>query len=218
LHLAKLLFAKYKAFFVGLLAYLGGWGVLVIAILDGIVPVIPLDPVVASYVYGAPHHAWIYILSGAIGSAVGSMVPFYIGRAGGELLLLKRIDRHRLEAMRDKYESQEFFFIMIPCMLPPGTPMKLIILAAGAFEMRAPLFFLAIFIGRILRFSILAYLVIKFGPGVIHVFASGFVQALPAILGTVGVLLLSYGLYKTLQRRRKKRQSDSPKRRLTDSE
>ncbi len=214
MELAKLLFAKYKAFFVGMLAYLGGWGVLVVATLDGIVPVIPLDPVVASYVYASPHKAWIYILSGAIGSAIGSMVPFWIGRAGGELLLLKRIDRHKLERMRDKYESQEFFFIMIPCMLPPGTPMKLIILAAGAFEMRAVLFFLAILVGRILRFAILAYLVIRFGPGVMDMFTHHFIAAIPAILGTIGVALLCYSIYKMVKRRRRSREENVSKKTL----
>jgi membrane protein YqaA with SNARE-associated domain len=100
---------------------------------------------------------------GAVGSVVGSLIPFWIGRKGGEPLLLKRISHARLEQLRDRYESWEFFFVFIPSMLPPPTPMKLIIFAAGAFEMRAVLFGAAIFIGRLLRFGLVAYLTFRYG-------------------------------------------------------
>lgn len=190
----KHLFGKYTAFFAGLLAYFGIWGVLVIATMDAIVPVIPLDPVIATYVYKDPHRFWLYCLMASVGSAVGSLVPYWIGRAGGELFLLKRIDRKRLEELRDRHERGEFFFIMIPCMLPPGTPMKLIILAAGVFEMRVPLFVAAMFVGRMLRFLILSFFVIQFGPNIVHVFGNLMKEHLPAVLGVTGVVMLGGAL------------------------
>ena len=67
---------------------------------------------------------------------IGSLVPFAIGRAGGELFLLKRINRERYERIRDRFERQEFLAIMIPAMLPPPTPLKLFEFAAGVFEMK----------------------------------------------------------------------------------
>ena len=47
--------------------------------------------------------------------------------------------------------------------------MKALILAAGAFEMRVPLFLAAMFLGRLVRFGVLSFLVIRFGPGIIQV-------------------------------------------------
>ena len=187
----KSIFAKYTAFFAGVLAYFGIWGVLVIATMDAIVPVIPLDPVIATYVYKDPGRFWLYCLMGSVGSAVGSLVPYWIGRAGGELFLLKRIDRKRLEEMRDRHERGEFLFIAIPCMLPPGTPMKLIILAAGVFEMRVPLFLAAMFVGRMARFLILSLLVVKFGPNIVHVFGNLFREHRTALLLTFAALALA---------------------------
>ena len=103
----------------------------------------------------------------AFGSALGSLIPYGIGRAGGELLLLKHVDRKRFERLRDRFENQEFFAMMVPAMLPPPTPFKLFLLAAGVFEMRPALFMLAIFAGRVIRFLILGFLVVRFGPGIV---------------------------------------------------
>ena len=72
----------------------------------------------------------------AAGSAVGGLLPYGLGRAGGELFLLKRINRQRFEAMRTRFESQEFWALAIPSMLPPPTPWKVVVFAAGVFEMR----------------------------------------------------------------------------------
>ena len=57
--------------------------------------------------------------------------------------------------------------MMVPAMLPPPTPFKLFLLAAGVFEMRPALFMLAIFAGRVIRFLILGFLVVRFGPGIV---------------------------------------------------
>ncbi|MFT3971939.1 MAG: hypothetical protein QM699_00205 [Amaricoccus sp.] len=46
--------------------------------------------------------------------------------------------------IRDRFEKQEFFAIMIPAMLPPPTPMKLFEFAAGVFEMKPLGYLLAI--------------------------------------------------------------------------
>ena len=76
------------------------------------------------------------LIGAAAASTLGSLVPFFIGRAGGEFFLLKRINRERYEKIRDRFERQEFLAIMIPAMLPPPTPLKLFEFSAGVFEMK----------------------------------------------------------------------------------
>jgi membrane protein DedA with SNARE-associated domain len=78
---------------------------------------------------------------------------------------------------------------MVPAMLPPPTPMKLIILAAGAFEMRPLLFALAIFIGRALRFGILSWVVVKYGPGMVRVIGYVIAQHLPWVLIALVIMI-----------------------------
>jgi len=150
-----------------LLKTLGAWGVFALTAIDSLAIPIPLDALMAGYVYGNPHRAWLYCLAGALGSSLGSLLPYGLGRAGGELFLLKRIDHARLQRIRDRFEKQEFLALMVPSMLPPPTPFKLFVFSAGVFEMRVRAFLLAIFTGRLLRFAILSVLTIKFGPQVV---------------------------------------------------
>jgi membrane protein YqaA with SNARE-associated domain len=161
------LLSRYSQFIWSVLKPLGSWGIFGIAFIDSSFLGIPLDPVVGGYVYAHPLKIWLYVFMAAAGSALGSLIPYGIGRAGGELLLLKRIDRARFERMRDRFENQEFLAMMIPAMLPPPTPFKLFVISAGVFEMRVYLFMLAIFIGRVIRFLVLGFLVVKFGPNII---------------------------------------------------
>ena len=158
---------KYGAAIAALKA-LGAWGVLIIAVLDASAFGVPMDPLVAGFVYAAPHKSWLYCLAASVGSALGSLIPFYIGRAGGELFLLKRIDEARLLRLRDRFQKQEFMALMIPAMLPPPTPFKLLVISAGGFEMKVLQFLLAVFCGRLLRFGILSGLTIYFGPQIVH--------------------------------------------------
>ena len=67
----------------------------------------PLDALMIKDV--ADNHArfLLYCLIAALGSAVGSLVPYYLGRAGGELILLKRINRERYEQPRDRFECTQ---------------------------------------------------------------------------------------------------------------
>ena len=155
------------AAWIAFLKTLGAWGVFILATIDSVAIPIPLDALVAGYVYANPHLAWLYCIAGAVGSAVGCLVPYGLGRAGGELFLLKRISEARLQRIRDRFEKQEFVALMVPAMLPPPTPFKLFVFSAGVFEMRLPAFLLAIVSGRLIRFSALSVLTVIFGPQIV---------------------------------------------------
>ncbi len=162
--LIKHILAKYTAFLWAALQPLGAWGVLVFAAVDASLLGMPLDLIVASYVYAAPRRFWIYVLMAAIGSALGSVVIYLIGYAGGELLLHRRMSKARYERIRRSFDRHEFLALMLPAILPPPFPFKLVVLSAAAFEMNFVRFLLAIFAGRLVRFAILAVLTIRFGP------------------------------------------------------
>lgn len=202
----KHILARYSQFIWSVLQPLGSWGVFAIAFMDSAAFGIPLDPVVASYVYAHPVKIWLYVFMAAAGSALGSLIPYGIGRAGGELLLLKRIDRQRFERMRDRFENQEFFAMMIPSMLPPPTPFKLFLVSAGVFEMRPHLFMLAVFVGRVIRFLVLGFLVVRFGPGIVNlvtaVMARHLVWVLLAFVLLIAVIVSHLRLRKSRANRK----------------
>jgi membrane protein YqaA with SNARE-associated domain len=172
LHALKLIYQKYSAWLVALLQPLGAFGIFVLAFIDAAAFGMPLDPMVAWYVYNQRRFFWAYVIMAAAGSALGSLVIYVIGYKGGELLLHSKMSKQRVERMRQRFEEHEFLALMVPSMLPPPTPFKLFLLAASVFEMSLRDYLLAIFFGRLIRFSILAVLTLWIGPQVIAVLAS----------------------------------------------
>ena len=163
--------AKWKFIILPALLKMGCWGIGAIALLDSSTIPVPMDAILAVYVWADKGHFWLYCLLAAAGSAVGGLLPYGLGRAGGELFLLKRVDRARYERMRERFERQEFLAMMIPSMLPPPTPWKAFVFAAGVFEMRVLPFMLAVFVGRMVRWILLSLLVLKLGPDAVGMVA-----------------------------------------------
>lgn len=180
---------RYKGFVLGVLGPLGFWGAGLAGLVDsGTIP-IPMDPLIATYAWNDHRHAWLYVVMAAAGSAVGGLIPFLLGRAGGELFLLRRIDRTRYEEMMARFEKQEFLAMAIPSALPPPTPWKAFVFGAGVFEMKIWQFMLAVFTGRAVRFGVEAVLTIKYGPEIINVVGDLFKHHLMMTLVVVAVLL-----------------------------
>jgi membrane protein YqaA with SNARE-associated domain len=164
LHALKNILTKYTAWVFRVLAPLGPWGVFAIAAVDGSLLGMPVDAVVAGYVYYHRSSFLFYVVMAAAGSALGSLVVYAIGYFGGEAVLRKRMPEERFNKIHASFERHEFWALMFPAMLPPPTPFKLFVLAASAFEMRLSHFLAAIFAGRCVRFFVLAVVTIKFGP------------------------------------------------------
>ncbi|MGH9529175.1 MAG: YqaA family protein, partial [Terriglobales bacterium] len=165
----KHILSRYTAFLWALLKPLGAWGIFVVSALDASAVGLPVDAVVGAYVYENHARFVLYVLMASAGSALGSIVIYVIGYKGGEELLRKRIPASRFEKINRTFEKHPFWSLMFPAMLPPPTPFKLFVLAAAASEMGFWKFLLAIFSGRVVRFLILALLILKFGPGFVHV-------------------------------------------------
>jgi membrane protein YqaA with SNARE-associated domain len=171
--------AEWKLLILPALLKWGIWGVAAVAVLDSSSIPVPMDAILAVYVWNDKPHFWVYCLMAAAGSALGGLLPYGLGRAGGELFLLKRVNRAKFERLRDRFQRQEFLAVMIPSMMPPPAPWKMFIFASGVFEMRIPVFLLAVFAGRMLRWLALSLLVLKLGPGAVDLVAR---HAVPTVL------------------------------------
>jgi membrane protein YqaA with SNARE-associated domain len=162
--------ARYTAWVLGLMKVLGIWGPFVIAFADSALLGMPVDFIVATYVYQDRRRLLIYIAMAALGSALGSIPLYIVGYLGGEKVLRKRISEERFLKIHTSFERHEFWALMFPGMLPPPTPFKLFVLGAAVFEMRFRDFLVAIFLGRFIRFGILSVLVLWFGPQIVSLF------------------------------------------------
>src|SRR5208337_3516263 len=174
------------------LAPLGPWGMLAFAAVDGSFMGLPLDPIFVAYVYHDRSRFLMYVLLGSAGSALGSIVLYVIGYAGGEMLLRKRLPPERFEKIHESFDQHEFWALMFPAMLPPPAPFKIFVLAAAAFGLSVADFLLAIFVGRFVRFLVEALVTLWFGPEIVTLTGNLFVRHFVWILVGVGALVVAW--------------------------
>ena len=182
--------ARYSAWILGLLKVLGIWGPFVIAFADSALLGMPVDFVVATYVYQDRRRFLLYIAMASLGSALGSIPLYIVGYLGGEKVLRKRISEARFLKIHRSFEQHEFWALMFPGMLPPPLPFKIFVLGAAVLEMRFRDFLVAVFLGRFVRFGVLSVLVLWFGPQIIGllggVFKRHWILILAVIVAGVG--------------------------------
>ena len=159
--------AKYTAWILHVLAPLGIWGVFAIAFADSALLGMPVDAIVAFYVYKDHRQLLFYVVMASLGSALGSIPLYVIGYLGGEKVLRKRISEERFQQIHRSFERHEFWALMFPGMLPPPMPFKIFVLGAAVFEMRFRDFMAAVFAGRFVRFFALSLLTLCFGPQIV---------------------------------------------------
>jgi len=191
---------KWKLVILPAIIKLGFLGAGTAALLDSSSIPVPMDLFIAGWVWADRGNFWAYVLLAAAGSCIGGLVPYWIGRAGGELFLLKHVNRERFDVLRHRFERQEFLAVMIPSCMPPPTPWKLFVFAAGVFEMPVPSFMLSVFCGRIIRWTVLSVLVIQLGPGVVNVVAH---HATTALLVVFVLALAGFGWWWVRRRKRR---------------
>lgn len=183
---------------------LGFWGVWLVALIDSSSLPVPMDFILGASVWADKSHFWVYCLMGATGSAIGGLVPYGLGRAGGELFLLKRVNRQRFEELRVKFERQEFLAVLVPSMLPPPTPWKLFVIASGVFEMRVPTFMLAVFLGRLIRWMVLSLLVLKLGQSAVTHLEALIKAHMAMFLGALAAIFVAIGLWIFLKAKKRR--------------
>lgn len=184
-----------------MLTPLGPWAVFVIAFVDAAFMGIPMDPLVAGFVYKYPQRFWMFPLLASVGSAMGCTILYAVGLKGGQLFLAKRVSKERFASLHNAFERHPVWALMLPAMLPPPTPFKLFVMAAGVFRMPLGEFLLAIFAGRIVRFSLLAVLTVLFGEEIVHTFGRLFREYPGPTVGAIAVIFLGAMLFYRLRRR-----------------
>lgn len=177
----------------------GFWGLGALSFVDsGLFPIPPtMDLVLIGYVSANPSRLLLYAFAAAVGSALGSLIPYFVGRAGGELFLLKRINRARYEKLRDRFEKQEFFAIAIPAMMPTPFPLKVFVFAAGVFDMKPIPFALAIFCGKFVRFLAFGIVTVVYGPTIMQTIGKTLHDHRGLVLAGVAAILVVIAIFVT---------------------
>lgn len=182
----------------------GGWALLVTAFIDssfGSLPVIN-DALVIALSIRNPKAMPFYAVMATLGSVLGCLTLFVVARKGGAVGLHKTAKPEQIERIRRWYERNEFLTVAIPCVMPPPTPFKLFILAAGVFQVRLRYFLAALTVGRGVRYFLWGLLAVEFGEQTIVFLRSNFLQVSG---GMVALMLLVYLIVRVRQRYRNNR-------------
>jgi membrane protein YqaA with SNARE-associated domain len=145
--------------------HLGGLGFIPLGLLDSSVLPLPGSMDVLTIVLSARRgELWFYYaLMATIGSVVGGYVTYRLARKGGKETLARRFPKRKLEKIYKVFGRWGFGAIAIPALLPPPAPMVPFVLAAGAMQYSVSKFLAALTLGRMVRYSVLAYLAARYG-------------------------------------------------------
>ncbi len=111
---------------------------------------------------------WLYYaLMATAGSVIGGFVSYRLARKGGKEALERRFSRRKVDKVCKTFERWGFGAIAIPAFLPPPVPMVPFLFAAGAMQYPVRKFLVALTLGRISRYLVLAYLAARYGRKII---------------------------------------------------
>jgi LPXTG-motif cell wall-anchored protein len=133
---------------------LGGPGLLILAFLDSSFLSFPqvVDILVVLLTVQHKERVLFYTVMAVVGSMGGCYALYRVGRRGGEALLTKRFEQRQIDRAIDLFRRYGLLAVIVPSLLPPPTPFKAFVLAAGVARMRSFDFLLAIAIGRFIRY------------------------------------------------------------------
>ena len=145
-----------RAFFYSLLGYfLTPVGLVMMGALDSsLVFFLPLGIDFAVIILSArkPELFWLFAILATVGSLIGAMVTFWIGRKVGEHGLTRLMKPSRLERVRNRVSQHAGIGVAALAIIPPPFPFTAFVLASGAFGGHAWTFFTTLAAVRGLRF------------------------------------------------------------------
>jgi membrane protein YqaA with SNARE-associated domain len=170
--------------------HLGGLGFIPLGLLDNSVIPLPGSMDVLTILLSArKQELWFYYASMAtIGSVIGGYVTYRLARKGGKETLERKFPARKLKKVYALFERWGFAALAILAVLPPPAPFVLFLFVAGAMQYSVKKFLLALTIGRIVRYSLLAYLGARYGRQVLKVISLGH-PVLIAVMGLVAAAL-----------------------------
>jgi membrane protein YqaA with SNARE-associated domain len=166
---------------------LGGLGFIPLGLLDN--SVIPLPgsmDILTIFLSARKEELWFYYsLMATAGSVIGGFVTYRLARKGGKETLARRFPARTLEKVYKVFERWGLGAIVIPALLPPPVPILPFLFAAGTMQYPVRKFLFALTLGRLVRYTLLAFLAARYGRQMLAFISQ---HGHPAILIVVGLI------------------------------
>jgi len=186
---------------------LGGLGLIPLGLLDNsLVPLPGIMDVATILLAARQEKLWLYYaVMATAGSVLGGFATYRVARKGGKEALEHRFTRRKVDKVCKIFERWGFGAIAIPAFLPPPVPMVPFLLAAGAMQYPARKFLVALTLGRISRYMVLAYLAARYGRQIIAFIAKhGHPVVVGIILFVIATAAAGYYFWSGSKRRKRK--------------
>jgi membrane protein YqaA with SNARE-associated domain len=166
-------------------------GLLAISFLDS--AAVPMaggpDALILLLAWRRPGLTYLIVLAATVGSALGCMILYGIGRKGGEKAL-SRINPEKTAWIEKKMQEYGAWVVVAAVLAPPPFPTKPVILAAGVLRTGKMRFASGVFVGRLLRYSLLGYLGAEFGDRSVQVLKAHYPTIALILLGLIVLVVL----------------------------
>jgi membrane protein YqaA with SNARE-associated domain len=195
-------FTRLRQTILGIVSTLGGTGLFLVAFLDSSFLTFPVinDLMVIDLSLKNPALMPYYALMSTVGSVSGCLALYYVAKKGEEAIFHKHAGEHAPK-IRAWIDRNSFLSVLIAALLPPPTPFKIFVIAAGAFEVPVRTFTLALLIARGFRYFGEGFLAVRYGEQARHYLEQHKLVLVGISLGFVG---FSYLLSKFFLRARHK--------------
>jgi membrane protein YqaA with SNARE-associated domain len=180
---------------------MGAPGILLVAFLDSSILSLPeIADILVIYMVTTHRSLFLlYVTSATLGSLIGCLLLYYIGKKGGAALVHRRLDSASVGRTLEAFRRHGIMAVLVPSILPPPAPFKPFVLMAGIADISVPRFTVAILVGRGTRYLLEGLLALWYGEQALaFIHAHGTSTALAAI----GVLAIGFVAYLLWQRRK----------------
>jgi membrane protein YqaA with SNARE-associated domain len=171
--------------------HLGGLGFIPLGILDSSVIPLPGSMDVLTIILSARQpQLWLYYaLMATLGSVIGGFFTYRLARKGGKETLERKFPPRKMKKVYRIFERWGFGAIAIFAVLPPPAPMAAFMFAAGAMQYSLKKFLFALTLGRLVRYSLLAFLAARYGRHLLTVISHYRHPALIAVIALIAAAM-----------------------------
>jgi membrane protein YqaA with SNARE-associated domain len=179
---------------------LGGLGLFIMGILDSSFLFLPFGNDLLLILMIASNRdslIWIlYVLLSALGSVVGALLVDLVMRKMGEEGLERFVKPDKLKRLKAKMEKSAGWAVLTATLIPPPFPFTAVVLTASALQTSRWKILLAVFAGRVVRFTGEAALALYFGRRVVSLMESDVITYL--VYGFIGIAVIgsAYSIYR----------------------
>jgi len=180
---------------------LGAPGLFLISFLDSSILTFPIinDLLLIELSMRRPARMPLYASMAALGSLLGCVVLFLLARKVEEAAFHRKVGA-RGHAIRHWVQRNGFGGMLLAAMLPPPTPFKFFVLAAGVFQVPLVSFASAVGLARVIRYFGVGYLAVRYGANALPYLAQHKLQVGLIVLAVVAV---SYAISRVALKERK---------------